>query len=68
MKKQLYIILILFISFQAFAQKGVKKVVNKNSLLWEISGKGLKSPSYLFGTYHLIGQNFLDTLPGVINV
>ena len=25
-----------------------------NSLLWEISGKGLKQPSYLFGTIHII--------------
>ncbi|MBV9988141.1 MAG: TraB/GumN family protein [Chitinophagaceae bacterium] len=25
-----------------------------SSLLWEISGNGLKSPSYLFGTFHLI--------------
>ncbi len=27
---------------------------NDNSLLWEISGNGLKKPSYLFGTFHLI--------------
>ncbi|MEP7322316.1 MAG: TraB/GumN family protein [Saprospiraceae bacterium] len=26
------------------------------SLLWEISGNGLKKPSYLFGTIHLIGK------------
>ena len=25
-----------------------------NTLLWEISGKQLKAPSYLFGTFHLI--------------
>jgi uncharacterized protein YbaP (TraB family) len=25
-----------------------------NSLLWEISGKGLKRPSYLFGTFHMM--------------
>ena len=31
-------------------------VFNKddNSLLWEISGNGLKKPSYLFGTFHLM--------------
>lgn len=28
-----------------------------NSLLWEISGKGLTQPSYLFGTIHLINKN-----------
>lgn len=27
---------------------------NDNSLLWEISGNGLKKPSYLFGTFHLL--------------
>ncbi len=29
----------------------------ENSLLWEISGKDLKQPSYLFGTIHLIGKD-----------
>lgn len=33
-----------------------------NSLLWEISGKGLKKPSYLFGTYHFAGKDFIDTM------
>lgn len=27
-----------------------------NSLLWEITGNGLKKPSYLFGTIHMIGK------------
>jgi len=27
---------------------------NDNSLLWEISGNGLKHPSFLFGTFHLL--------------
>ncbi len=26
---------------------------NKNTLLWEISGRGIKSPSYFFGTMHV---------------
>jgi uncharacterized protein YbaP (TraB family) len=29
---------------------------NHASLLWEISGNGLKKPSYLFGTIHLIAE------------
>lgn len=28
----------------------------ENSLLWEISGKGIQAPSYLFGTIHMIGK------------
>ncbi|RYF89084.1 MAG: TraB/GumN family protein [Chitinophagaceae bacterium] len=27
---------------------------NDNTLLWEISGNGLKKPSYLFGTFHMM--------------
>ena len=36
-----------------------------NSLLWKVSGNGLESPSYLFGTHHLIPLSFLDNVPGV---
>ena len=31
-------------------------VDKENSLLWEISGKDLKTPSYLYGTIHIIGK------------
>ena len=34
-----------------------EQVEDKNSLLWEISGKNLKKPSYLYGTIHLIPKN-----------
>lgn len=30
---------------------------NEKSLFWEISGNGLKQPSYLFGTIHIIGKD-----------
>jgi uncharacterized protein YbaP (TraB family) len=30
---------------------------DNNTLLWEISGKGLAAPSYLFGTFHLLCKN-----------
>lgn len=36
------------------------------SLLWEISGNGLEEPSYLFGTFHLLQQEFLETKPVVL--
>jgi uncharacterized protein len=35
------------------AQKVAQVNVN-NTLLWEISGKGLTSPSYLYGTMHMV--------------
>lgn len=33
--------------------------VQAQSLLWEISGNGLKQPSYLFGTYHVLKDSYL---------
>jgi uncharacterized protein YbaP (TraB family) len=42
-----YIFSVLFISLFSFA------FPQQSSLLWEISGKGLKSPSYLYGTMHV---------------
>ena len=35
------------------------------SLLWEISGNGLKQPSYLFGTYHILKDSYLNQSPRV---
>jgi len=34
-------------------------------LLWKITGNGLKHPSYLFGTQHLISIQYLDSIPGL---
>ena len=34
-----------------------------NTILWEISGKGLKQKSYLLGTHHIVNYHFLDSIP-----
>ncbi len=34
-------------------------------LLYRISGKDLKSPSYIVGTYHLAPSSFVDSIPGL---
>lgn len=57
MKKQFFstllgVIISLSSSF-IFAQN------TENALLWEISGKGLSKPSYLFGTFHALCQEDL---------
>lgn len=67
MKKALqFIFVFCLIINQACKQSKPNRLFRlENSLLWEISGKGLKSPSYLFGTYHLIGKKFADSLPGI---
>ena len=44
----------LFQSCQSQTHLKLKSNANKNTLLWEISGKGLKKKSYLFGTFHMM--------------
>ena len=34
-------------------------------ILYRISGMGLKSPSYIVGTYHLAPSSFADSIPGM---
>jgi uncharacterized protein YbaP (TraB family) len=49
MKKTIAFLVILAAGIsQLFAQ------APKSSLLWQVSGNGLKSPSYIFGTFHII--------------
>ncbi|WP_276501872.1 TraB/GumN family protein [Terrimonas pollutisoli] len=51
MKRYVYLILVL-LPLSAFAQTKLK-AKNYPSLLWEITGNGMKKPSYLFGTMHV---------------
>lgn len=37
-------------------------------LLYKISGKGLKEPSYVVGTHHLVTSSFIDKIPGITDV
>jgi uncharacterized protein YbaP (TraB family) len=53
-------LLIALLSLALHSNAQQKK--NENSLLWEISGNGLQKPSYLFGTYHYAGKDFIDTM------
>jgi uncharacterized protein YbaP (TraB family) len=41
----------------SFAQSVASKSSDNNALLWKISGHGLKKPSYIFGTLHIICQS-----------
>ena len=53
--------LFLLLSITACAQASG----DSNSLLWKISGNGLQSASYLFGTHHLVPLSFLENVSGV---
>jgi len=49
MKRTLLVVMVLIFSLLATFAQPLEK-----SLLWEISGKGPGSPSYLYGTFHLL--------------
>ncbi|MCF6365833.1 MAG: TraB/GumN family protein [Bacteroidales bacterium] len=53
MKSYKVLITSLFLLFSIFIQAQENSTTEK-SLLWEISGNGLETPSYIFGTIHLI--------------
>ncbi|HEY5368703.1 MAG TPA: TraB/GumN family protein [Hanamia sp.] len=45
---------VLFLGCKAQQSAPFVKQNNDNTLLWEVSGNGLKKPSFLFGTFHLL--------------
>lgn len=62
--------ILILLSVQAFSQKKSYKINNDdNTLLWEISGKGLKKPSFIFGTMHMVCKedvNFSENLKNAL--
>lgn len=40
---------------------------NSQSVLWEVSGNGVKKPSYIFGTVHVAPISVLDSFPKVMS-
>lgn len=64
MKKLLLAIVTLITAIGGFAQQPKEK-----SLLWKIDGKGLSTPSYLYGTFHMLCPtdfNMNDTLKKLV--
>lgn len=60
MKKKFgLLIVMLFVLFSGITNltAQTKKVQEQSALLYEISGNGLKTPSYIFGTIHIICPN-----------
>jgi uncharacterized protein YbaP (TraB family) len=48
-----------------FSTAGALAQTTENSIFYEVTGKRLKTPSYLFGTFHLLGKSFVDSIPEV---
>ena len=63
-KSRLGVIFFLILFFITNTGKAQEATV-ENSVFWEVSGKDLTSPSYLFGTFHLMGAHYIDSLTRV---
>lgn len=48
----------LFVGLCSFLFKTAENVPEQTSLLWKIEGNGIKTPSYLFGTMHMIEKEY----------
>ena len=60
MKKVLFIIVFLYVSVSLSAQNQYT-----GALLWKISGKDMKKPSYILGTHHSVPGTYIDSIPGL---
>ncbi len=59
MQKIIYSLFLTILAAAAWAQPASARfapTAEENSLLWEISGKGIGEPSFLYGTIHMIGR------------
>ncbi|MBL7858891.1 MAG: TraB/GumN family protein [Cyclobacteriaceae bacterium] len=61
-KVSLLLFIVSLSGVECVAQPGKE---SENSIFWQVSGKDLKEPSYLFGTFHLLGNVYVDSLPNV---
>ena len=64
-KKIFFSLLFLFTLISGYAQVNTKQ----KGLLWEITGNGLKKPSYVYGTMHIsqklafhLGDSFYNAI------
>lgn len=63
------VVLFAFASCNAQGQRNWVKNPDNNTLLWKVSGKDLKKPSFLFGTFHLLCKediHFSNALKDVV--
>ena len=64
MKKRFMFSLSLIVLF-AFTLTAQEPGDFTGSLLWKVTGDDLKTPSYVFGTHHLLGSELMYEVPGL---
>ena len=63
MRKIYTLLLLVFTGFAILPSRAADRFTG--ALLWEVSGNGLESSSYILGTYHLFSKGFADSIPGL---
>ena len=63
--KKITYILVVVCGLVLFQESRAQSTVVENSVFWEVTGKDLAEPSYLFGTFHLMGSRYIDSLTNV---
>jgi uncharacterized protein YbaP (TraB family) len=61
-----FVVLYALMPAQVIAQEQEAQAVQEQSLLWKISGGGLKQPSYLYGTIHAICVDDMLVTPSML--
>ena len=57
MKTKLSSLLFIMLLINAVTTNAQEDGLNQNCLLWEVTGNNLRSPSYIFGTIHMIPKS-----------
>ena len=63
MKKIIFTLPLIFATLGVQGQNSDKFT---GALLWKITGNGLESPCYIFGTHHLADTAFAESYPGLL--
>jgi len=58
-------LLAIVFSFQLSNGTFAQQTSTQSTLLYKVSGNGLKKPSYLFGTFHILKSDYLQQYPAV---
>lgn len=66
MKYSVFVLPVLFFQYcRSQSPKPLASNIDNNTLLWEITGNGIKKPSYLFGTFHLMCKEDINFSPNL---
>lgn len=57
MRKSIGSIVVVLVALSLFLGGPIALAQTENTLLWKVEGNGIKTPSYLFGTIHMLCKN-----------